>query len=171
KGEESPSAARAGGGSALRALPSLPNPSPHPPPRRRGGGGAAQPRRGGVYPTVCPWTRNSPEAPCGTGTEPNHAPLRTLNCGRLPPLSSVCVALVTRYSPLNCSPSPSKLITRPARISGLPRVLPLPVSRLFSLGRSVLRISFGAVAGPVALIFSSPCSLPPARTSRLPSPG
>ena len=55
------------------------------------------------------------------------------------------MAWVTRYSPPNSSPSPSRRSTVPARIRGSPTVLPEPVSRSFSLGMSVPTMYRGAV--------------------------
>src|SRR5688572_497465 len=57
-----------------------------------------------------------------------------------------------RYSPLNCSPNPSKLITRLALIRRSPIVLPEPVRRLFSRGNNSVRIFCGACANPVGFI-------------------
>src|ERR1041384_2301001 len=57
-----------------------------------------------------------------------------------------------RYRPLNCSPNPSKLITRLALILKSPTLLPDPVKRLFNRGSSSVRIFCGACANPVGLI-------------------
>src|SRR5712691_9840979 len=64
------------------------------------------------------------------------------------------------------------LITLLALMRGSPIVLPLAVKRLFKRGSSSLSSAFGAVAGPMASTFNTPCDFfVPNNSSTLPSPG